>query len=52
MKEVKGLSGPQWREILVSRFDQSVGDDVPIAVLLNSSISGTCDLRIVTGDKN
>jgi hypothetical protein len=43
MKEDKGLSGPQWHDILVSRFDQSVRDDVPMVVLFNSSISGSGD---------
>ena len=43
MKEEKGLSGPQWRDILVSRFDQSVRDGVPMVVLFNSSISGSGD---------
>lgn len=41
MKEEKGLNGPQWRDILVSRFDQSVRDDMPMVVLFNSSISGS-----------
>ena len=43
MKEEKRLSGPQWRDILVSRFDQSVRDNVPMVVLFNSSISGSGD---------
>ena len=43
MKEEKGLSGPQWRDILVSRFDQSVRDNAPMVVPFNSSISGSCE---------
>lgn len=43
MKDEKGLSGPQWHDILVSRFDQSVEDGVPMVVLFNSSISGSGD---------
>ena len=43
MKEDMRLSGPQWHDILVSRFDQSVGDGVPMVVLFNSSISGSGD---------
>ena len=43
MKEEMGVSGPQWHDILVSRFDQSVGDGVPMVVLFNSSISGSGD---------
>lgn len=43
VKEKKRLSGTQWRDILVSRFDQSVRDDVPMVVLFNSSISGSGD---------
>ena len=43
MKEEMGRSGPQWHDILVSRFDQSVRDGVPMVVLFNSSISGSGD---------
>jgi len=43
IKYEKGLSGPQWHDILVSRFDQSVEDGVPMVVLFNSSTSGSGD---------
>ena len=43
MKDEKGMSGPQWHDILVSRLDQSVRDGVPMVVLFNSSISGFGD---------
>jgi hypothetical protein len=43
VKEEKGLSGHQWLDLLVSRFDQSIRDSVPMVVLINSSISGSGD---------
>jgi hypothetical protein len=43
MKDEKGMSGPQWHDILVRRLDQSVRDGVPMVVLFNSSISGFGD---------
>jgi hypothetical protein len=43
VKEEKGLNGHQWLDLLVSRFDQSIQDSVPMVVLINSSISGSGD---------
>jgi hypothetical protein len=43
MKEEMRMIGPQWSNILVSRFDQSVRDGVPMVALFNSSISGSGD---------
>jgi hypothetical protein len=43
MKEEMRMIGPQWHDILVSRFDQSVRDGVPMVALFNSSISGSGD---------
>ncbi len=43
VKEEKRLSGSQWYDILVGRFDQSVRDEVPMIVIFNSTISGAGD---------
>jgi len=43
VREEKQLSGTQWYDILVGRFDQSVRDEAAMIVIFNSTISGSGD---------
>ncbi len=39
----KGISGSQWKDLLIGKFDEASGKNEPVVVSLSSSVSGSGD---------